>query len=105
MGFRKSGNRMDLKRRSKVDNGAEMLAANSPGQANGSVTFAPQEDLEHAVAQSRDSETCLREIIHIRAAEKRILEMIADGVDLLDVLNELCSTIDAYSPALHHLFA
>lgn len=33
-----------------------------------------------------------------RPAENRILEMIADGVDLPIVLNELCSSIDARSP-------
>src|SRR5712672_1449264 len=74
------------------------LAAISLGQDNGGMTSAPQEDLEHALAKSRDSEARLREIIDTRAAEKRILEMIADGVDLPDVLSELCSTIDAYSP-------
>jgi formate hydrogenlyase transcriptional activator len=35
----------------------------------------------------------------LRAAEKRTLEMIADGADLSEVLNELCVTIDAQASA------
>src|SRR5882672_7292840 len=89
---------MDLEHLSKMDNGAELLAATSPSQENGSITSAPQEALEHALAESRDSEARLRQIIDTRAAEKRILEMIADGLELSDVLKALCSTIDAYSP-------
>src|SRR6266478_6850896 len=33
----------------------------------------------------------------LHAAEKRTLEMIANGADLSDVLNELCTAIDAHS--------
>jgi len=35
----------------------------------------------------------------LRAAEKRTLEMIADGASLKDILDELCSSIDAQAPA------
>jgi len=45
---------MDLERHSKVDNGAELLAATSLGQENGSITSSPQENLKHAVAEPRD---------------------------------------------------
>jgi GAF domain-containing protein len=34
----------------------------------------------------------------LRAAEKRILEMIADDVGLSEILNDLCSAIDAHTP-------
>lgn len=33
----------------------------------------------------------------LRAAEKRLLEMIANGAGLSDILNDLCSTIDAHA--------
>src|SRR5437879_11675267 len=33
----------------------------------------------------------------VHAAEKRTLEMIANGADLSDVLNELCGAIDTHS--------
>ncbi len=33
----------------------------------------------------------------LHAAEKRTLEMIANGADLSDVLNELCGAIDTHS--------
>src|SRR5260370_16753113 len=33
-------------------------------------------------------------------AEKRTLEMIANGASLAEVLNDLCTAIDAYAPPL-----
>src|ERR1700751_5428577 len=35
----------------------------------------------------------------LRAAEKRTLEMIADGASLSDVLNDLCAAIDDHASA------
>jgi len=35
----------------------------------------------------------------LRAAEKRTLEMIADGASLSDVLNALCAAIDDHASA------
>src|ERR1700736_108760 len=34
------------------------------------------------------------------AAEKRTLEMIANGASLSEVLNDLCAAIDAHAPAV-----
>jgi PAS domain S-box-containing protein len=40
----------------------------------------------------------------LRAAEKRTLEMIADGASLADVLNDLCAAIDQHTSATTAVF-
>jgi formate hydrogenlyase transcriptional activator len=87
---------VDVKRSSEMDTGFTH-AKTSLGQENGNFTSARQEPLESALAASRELAVRLQKIADTRTAEKRILEMIADGVGLPDVLNELCSTIDACS--------
>src|SRR5580658_8380759 len=87
---------VDVKRSSEMDTGF-MHATTSLGQENGNFTSACQEPLESALAASKELVARLQKIADTRTAEKRILEMIADGVGLPDVLNELCSTIDACS--------
>jgi formate hydrogenlyase transcriptional activator len=47
---------------------------------------------------SRDAEEGNQQEL-LRAAEKRTLEMIADGASLSDVLNDLCAAIDHYTSA------
>jgi hypothetical protein len=47
---------------------------------------------------SRDAEEGNQQEL-LRAAEKRTLEMIADGASLSDVLNDLCAAIDDYTSA------
>jgi hypothetical protein len=39
------------------------------------------------------------------AAEKRTLEMMANGASLSEVLNDLCASIDAHAPLLLQWFA
>ena len=41
----------------------------------------------------------VKQIESVQAAEKRILEMIANGANLSDVLNDLCVAIDAHTSA------
>jgi hypothetical protein len=38
-----------------------------------------------------------KQIARLHAAEKRTLEMVANGANLCDVLNELCAAIDTHS--------
>jgi hypothetical protein len=40
----------------------------------------------------------------LRVAEKRTLEMIADGASLSDVLNDLCAAIDERGQPSHDVF-
>ena len=58
---------------------------------------AAQDPSGRAEAQLRKH---VERIRALRAAEHRVLEMIADGARLTDVLNELCRSIDAQSPGM-----
>jgi formate hydrogenlyase transcriptional activator len=69
------------------------------------LDWGTQEALEITSHELRDSEDQLRKTIEelkraesLRAAEQRTLELITDGASLADVLNNLCSSIDAQSP-------
>jgi PAS domain S-box-containing protein len=45
-----------------------------------------------------------KQIESLRAAETRMLEMIANGINLSEVLNDLCVAIDAHPPRLPRWF-
>ncbi len=81
----------------------------SPEQDRAKFATRPDRDaeevLEDTSEQLIDSEAQLRKTIEelkraesLQAAEQRTLELIADGASLPDVLNDLCSSIDAQSP-------
>jgi formate hydrogenlyase transcriptional activator len=81
----------------------------SPDQDRAKFAKRPDWDTEEVPedtsAQLTDSEAQLRKTIEelkraesLHAAEERTLELIADGASLPDVLNDLCSSIDAQSP-------
>src|SRR5690242_11110827 len=67
--------------------------------------WGADEALQTMPEQASDSEAQLRRTVEelkragsLRAAEQRTLELIADGASLPNVLNDLCSSIDAQSP-------
>ncbi len=57
-----------------------------------------EQQLVDSEAQLRKTVDELKRAGSLRAAEQRTLELIADGASLPDVLNDLCSSIDAQSP-------
>src|SRR5258708_38163606 len=62
------------------------------GEAAGAVRLAGLESKQgRNIANPSQAESLL-------AAEKRTLEMMANGASLSDVLNDLCASIDAHAP-------
>jgi len=69
----------------------------------------PQHEMQHcnvagvvhpagSESKQRPNTTSLSQAESLLAAEKRTLEMMANGANLSEVLNDLCASIDAHSP-------
>jgi hypothetical protein len=54
--------------------------------------------VQPAESKQRPNTTTPSQAESLLAAEKRTLEMMANGASLSDVLNDLCAAVDAHAP-------